>query len=195
MYKRKIFRTFFIVLILVLSRCGLFLPGNPENPDNTILDVDPLKFKDILSSNKEQFVFQDYEDLFSGDFGYRDVFVPTDTFNKEKVISRIQTIKQRYVENNTKKKIQVQWEYTTDIEPPFDKNAPVVLQPRKYRAFLIDTILPPDNDTLYKFDFHGEAIFNLRYDSSKERWQISKWKDKNDGSGKPFFHPLCPTFY
>ncbi len=84
-----------VTLVSVLCGCGLFSPQDVEDPaqDNRS-NADPLNFSDILSNNKEEFRFFDYEDLFNAGFSYR---TAGESYDREPFIERIEDIVSEHI--------------------------------------------------------------------------------------------------
>lgn len=187
----------------VLLLCGMlfagcvFFPDEPEPPvqPSRFLE-DPLNFGDILYGNKEKFNIRDYVDLFHENLVYRDP--GSQEFGRQDIVTRLKDIVTRYTGESGDVGVVIEWSRADEaaLDPePFDKKNEVELQPRKYRAFLVDSVVthgtPDSVDTTFEFDYGGEATFHLLFDTLSQEWAISYWFDSPaDGAACSFFHPL-----
>lgn len=163
-----------------IVNCTLFSAGEASYPE-TKGTVDSLSFKQILTNTSEKFDFQDYDDLFADDFVYVNAEIPSDISNKDKILSRLNTI--------ISKNVIVKWyNESGKNDPQFDKDKLITLAPRTSKVNVIKTINNKDSVTTYT----GESIFELIYDTKIEVWRINRWRDKNttNNGGKSYFHPL-----
>lgn len=169
--------------MLAVCYCGLFSTGTPEDPVGE-KEPDPLQFKKVLRGTIEQFVFDDYNDLFNEQFIYIDPSLLQ--YSRQRLLTRLANIEALYTGEFAQQKLEnvIWFKADTNSSDPefFDKEKEITLQPRGYYVILIhDTV----RDTA-----KGEATFKLRYDKSREEWEISSWRDvPSDGAEKSFFHP------
>jgi hypothetical protein len=185
-------------MVMCITRCGLFTPGNAENPDPIQIPIeDPLNLRHAVDNNTGEYLpFQDYEYLFNDNFIYYDGNKPEEKFEKARILNRVNIIEQNYLKITDRYKINITWSHD-DIDDPYEENKIITLKPRKYEAYLIhhiDTIITGDSTTYiptYVFRYFGEATFNLKFNTDRNEWNIVKWIDtKTSGAGdKPFFHP------
>jgi hypothetical protein len=155
--------------------------------------IDPLNFAGILINSRHELRFTrlDYEDLLNDAMIYEDRFGVT--FGKDQVLDRLNTITKRY------DSIVVAWELTDTSEKEktqVSTEETALLQSRTYRARpprlkeLREDTATGLIDTVYEYDYMGEASFELQYDASINAWTVSHWREGyTEGYEKSFFHP------
>ncbi len=188
-----------LLLIFCTMQCGLFAPGNAEDPDPSQTPVeDPINLRRAIdNSTGEHFSFQDYEYLFHDNFIYYDGNKPEEKFARNRILNRINIIENNYLKTTDRYKININWSHTMD-DPALERDKVITLKPRECITFVIDYIdttvvndSVTDYDTTFVFYYTSEATFDLQFNNSRNEWSILKWiETKITGNGdKPFFHP------
>jgi len=141
-----------------------------EYPTPTIVD-DPFNFASILANTGKKFTKLEYADLFADDCAYIDV--NGNTFGKEDIRNHL---------------VAVQRELTIDAATWKKDTA------NPDNLFILDTILvnrtydvSAQNPLHQTYEFADKASFTLVFNSTKNAWTITEWKDKY--SGYSIFHP------
>lgn len=167
-----------IPVLVVLSGCGLFSVADSDMPIAGSQNDDPLGFSGLLEGTGEQFDRVGYEELFAGNFTYREGI--SQSYTKSQFITRLRTIERL----NPDTIPAIEWTRDPGKLPIFSRVSgfSVLLDSMTYRVYL--TGAPSQ-----LADYTGYADIGLVYSSGY--WSITYWYDFPvlQATGRSFFSP------